>query len=314
MTPSLDLMLETIERALATSILPNAANAAAKEEASLAILFTRWIREVLDDVPAAERASYRDCRAALDAVTARLEARATSGAALDLIRESRAGLFAPDAVPPAEIRQATRRIKALLGRLLHTIRAEGDARLANEVRVRLYDLGLRELERERAFGRGSAMDPDWRSISSLADLSARQHSPKEANEMSDLTPLRAVQMYNDDVWGRHRRELIVELLANPLRRHHPGRTEVFTHDDMLKRYDNYFSKNREMRAVARRYVCEGAYVTLLWDIEMVANDGKVSTISGIEIFKVVDGKITDVWNPNAVVEQYPAGPWPSFNP
>jgi hypothetical protein len=118
--------------------------------------------------------------------------------------------------------------------------------------------------------------------------------------MSDLTPLRIVQMYNDDVWGRHRRELIVELLANPLRRHHPGHTEIFTHDDMLRRYDNYFSKYREMRAVARRYVCEDAYVTLLWDIDMVANDGKVATISGIEMFKVVDGKITDVWNPNAV--------------
>lgn len=312
MTPSLDLMLETLERALATSIRPNAANAAAKEEASLAILFTHWIREVLDDVPAAERASYRECRAALEDVTARLEAPAESEASLDLLRESRTPPLDPDAASPAEIRQAARRIKSLLGKLLHTLRADGDASLANEVRARLYDLGLRELERERAFGRGSAMDPDWRSIPSLAELSLGDTHPRRQNEMSDLTPLRAVQMYNDDVWGRHRRELIVELLANPLRRHHPGHTEVFTHDDMLKRYDNYFSKNREMRAVARRYVCEGAYVTLLWDIDMVANDGKVSTISGIEIFKVVDGKITDVWNPNPVAEQYPAGPWPSF--
>jgi hypothetical protein len=132
--------------------------------------------------------------------------------------------------------------------------------------------------------------------------------------MSDLTPLRVVQMYNDDVWGKHRRELIVELVANPLRRHHPGQTQIFTHDEMLKRYDDYFSKYREMRAVGRRYVCESAYVTLLWDIDMVANDGKVATISGIEIFKVVDGKITDVWNPNAVAEQYPSGPWPAFTP
>jgi len=174
MTPSLDLMLETIERAVATSILPNATNPAAKEEASLAILFTRWIRVVLDDLPDAERASYRDSRAALDDVTARLEARATSGAALDLLRESRTGRLEPDAAPPAEIREATRAIKALLGRLLHAIRAEGDPRLANQVRAQLYYLGLRELERERAFGRGSAMDPDWRSMPSLADLSARR--------------------------------------------------------------------------------------------------------------------------------------------
>ena len=62
---------------------------------------------------------------------------------------------------------------------------------------------------------------------------------------------------------------------------------------MLERYDDYFTRFRAMKAVARNYVCEGPYVTLLWDIDMEATDGKVTTISSIEIFKVVDGKITD---------------------
>jgi hypothetical protein len=44
---------------------------------------------------------------------------------------------------------------------------------------------------------------------------------------------------------------------------------------------------------------------------MHAKDGAVSTISGIEIFKVVNGIITDVWSPNAV-EKCPSGPWPEF--
>lgn len=130
--------------------------------------------------------------------------------------------------------------------------------------------------------------------------------------MSDSSPLRIVQMYNDDVWAKHQRHLIAELLANPLRRHHPGGTQIFTHEDMLRRYDDYFTRFRAMRAVARNYVCEGAYVTLLWDIDMEAHDGGVTTISGIEIFKVEGGRITDVWNPNAIAEQYPAGPWPAF--
>jgi hypothetical protein len=67
-----------------------------------------------------------------------------------------------------------------------------------------------------------------------------------------------------------------------------------------------------MRAKARHYVCEGPYVTLIWDFEMEANDGTTKTISSIEIFKVVGGKITDVWNPNGVAESYPTGPWPEF--
>jgi hypothetical protein len=130
--------------------------------------------------------------------------------------------------------------------------------------------------------------------------------------MNDLTPLRVVQMYNDDVWGKHQRHLIEQLLADPLRRHHPGATQVFSHADMLQRYDDYFTRFRAMHAVGRHYICEGAYVTLVWDIDMEAHHGAVTTISGIEIFKVVGGRITDVWNPNAVAEQYPTGPWPEF--
>jgi predicted SnoaL-like aldol condensation-catalyzing enzyme len=130
--------------------------------------------------------------------------------------------------------------------------------------------------------------------------------------MSDLTPLHVVQTYNDVCWGRHQRDLVTKLVANPLRRHHPGRTEVFTHEDMLRRYDGYFAKHTELRATGSRAICEGPYVSLLWTFEMVANDGGSKTISGIEIFKVENGKITEVWNPNGVAEEYPAGPWPEF--
>ncbi len=178
MTPNLELMLATIERALTTSILPTATNAAAKEEASLAILFTRWIRDVVDHLPAAERSSYRDCRAALVDAVARVEARSASPHALDLVRESRIPPLDADGASPAELRQAVRGIKALLGRLLRALRAEGDAALANEVRARLYDLGLCEIERERAFGRASTMDPDWASIPSLADLARGDDQPR----------------------------------------------------------------------------------------------------------------------------------------
>jgi hypothetical protein len=169
-TPNLELMLATLERALATSILPGAADAAAKEEASLAILFTRWIREVLDHMPGAERASYDDCRAALDDVTARIEKRGRSGPAVECLRESRIPRIDAGGASPAELRQTTREIRTLLGQVLRALRANRHAALATEVRARLYDLGVREIEREQAFGRASTMDPDWRSIPSLADL------------------------------------------------------------------------------------------------------------------------------------------------
>ena len=129
--------------------------------------------------------------------------------------------------------------------------------------------------------------------------------------MNDQSPRRIVERYNDDVWNGGNRDLIREIVADPLRRHHPGRTQVFTHDDMLKRFDGYQNRFPVQKGIARHFICEGPYVTLVWDFQM-ERDGREEFWSSIEIFKVVDGKITDVWNPNGVAEQYPAGPWPAF--
>src|SRR5882757_7836764 len=98
MIPSLDLILGTIERALTVAILPAAGNASAKEEASLGILFTRWLRDVVDHVADAERASYVDCRSALADIGSLLGAGPASSA---VAREIRALLAEPSADPVA---------------------------------------------------------------------------------------------------------------------------------------------------------------------------------------------------------------------
>src|SRR5438067_2478234 len=122
MTPNLALMIETIERALAVAILPAAGNASAREEASLAILFTRWIRDVVDHVADAERASYHDCRATLTAVCEGLLAAAPAEEALPVLGNAQAQSQPETA---AEIRNEVRKIKKLLGDLLGSLRAAG---------------------------------------------------------------------------------------------------------------------------------------------------------------------------------------------
>ena len=56
------------------------------------------------------------------------------------------------------------------GFLLKDVRPE---QLAEAVRVRLYDLGVRDIERERAFGRAKHLDPEWESLPTLAELSRK---------------------------------------------------------------------------------------------------------------------------------------------
>ena len=168
MIPSLDLILGTIERALTVAILPAAGNAAAKEEASLGIMFTRWLRDVADHVVDAERASYHDCRSALGDVAGML----ASGAAQTAVAgEIRGFLGEPVAEAASRVREESRRAKALLSRSLRAAREDGSdsARL---IRRRLADLAGQELEREIAFGRATGIDPDGAKSPALAEVLA----------------------------------------------------------------------------------------------------------------------------------------------
>jgi hypothetical protein len=170
MIPSIDLMLGTIERALSVTILPAAGNASAKEEASLAILFTRWLRDVVDHVADAERASHDDCRTALRDVAAMLS---TGRASADARSDIAAHLAAPEAATAVERRETCRRAKALLARSLRAAREDADDAAAKTIRRRLADLAARELEREIAFGRATGIDPDGEKSPPLADLVTR---------------------------------------------------------------------------------------------------------------------------------------------
>ena len=166
MIPPVDLLLSTLERALAVTILPNATNAAAKEEASLGILFVRWLRDVVDHAVDVEIASYEDCRAAL----AELADSGRAGSALAAELAGSRPLLEQPAATAAERREQTRRVKAHLCRCLRAARADGDDALARTIRRRLTSLAAREIEREIAFGRATGIDPDGAKAPSLAEL------------------------------------------------------------------------------------------------------------------------------------------------
>ena len=69
-----------------------------------------------------------------------------------------------------------RKIKKLLGDLLASLRAAGDGEAAKILREALFDLGSREIDRERAFGRATGLDPDAPSIPTLSELLRRSAS------------------------------------------------------------------------------------------------------------------------------------------
>jgi hypothetical protein len=118
------------------------------------------------------------------------------------------------------------------------------------------------------------------------------------------------------VWNEGRLEWIPDLVADPCMRHHPGSVDKFTVVDNVERVR---AGRRQFPGVAFENVVltvDGEYVTsvytMRWDAAPLgdtpgppgsAEDGRREA-AGIEVFRVVDGLITETWN----VEPGP-GPW-----
>ncbi len=104
------------------------------------------------------------------------------------------------------------------------------------------------------------------------------------------TALSIVEDYIEKVWHGQDLELVRAICANPIHRHDPGSVKPLTHEEQIARIGgaahHQFSFTQIVLAADREYV------TYIWN----AVDNTGATPCGIEVFKVVDGRITDVWN------------------
>ena len=121
--------------------------------------------------------------------------------------------------------------------------------------------------------------------------------------MSD--PRRVIERWTE-VWNEGRLEWIPDLVADPCLRHHPGSAEKFTVVDNVERVR---PGRKRFPGVAFENVvltADGEYVTSVYTMRWNGADpaGAVVEAAGIEVFRVVDGRITETWN----VEPG-AGPW-----
>ncbi|WP_163694973.1 nuclear transport factor 2 family protein [Mycolicibacterium sarraceniae] len=87
-----------------------------------------------------------------------------------------------------------------------------------------------------------------------------------------------VELYNLVVWNERDIALAEELLGDSVTRHEAGEAVVLTHGEAVKRVHEHL----EMFSAIR--------------FDLTLKDGMETTVSSIEIFRMVDGRITEVWN------------------
>ncbi len=107
-----------------------------------------------------------------------------------------------------------------------------------------------------------------------------------------------VELYNLVVWNRRDLALADELLGDTVIRHEVGEAVTLTHQQAVARVADYLEMFDTIRFELNVVVAgdDGEHVALVYESPMKAKDGAELTISSMEIFRVVDGRITEVWN------------------
>jgi predicted SnoaL-like aldol condensation-catalyzing enzyme len=111
------------------------------------------------------------------------------------------------------------------------------------------------------------------------------------------TAREVVEAYNLELWNQQRLELADEIIADTMIRHEVGEAHTLTRAEALKRVTDTWAQMDSLRFDLNIVIDggDGEHVAMVWDSTMSKDDNEVK-VASIEVFRVVNGQIVEVWN------------------
>ncbi|KUI24674.1 polyketide cyclase [Mycobacterium sp. IS-1742] len=112
------------------------------------------------------------------------------------------------------------------------------------------------------------------------------------------TAREVVELYNLQVWNARDFALADELMGDTVIRHDVGESVTLTREQAVRRIVDHWAMFDTVRFDLNLVVAgdDGEHVAIVYQSPMTLRDGSATTISSMEVFRVVDGRITEVWN------------------
>ena len=107
-----------------------------------------------------------------------------------------------------------------------------------------------------------------------------------------------VELYNLVVWNERYFALAEELMGDTVIRHDVGEATTLTHEEAVARIVDHWDMFKTIRFDLDLVVAgdDGEHVAIVYQSTMEPKDGTKTEVGSMEIFRVVDGRITEVWN------------------
>lgn len=107
-----------------------------------------------------------------------------------------------------------------------------------------------------------------------------------------------VELYNLRVWNQRDFDLAAELFADSVIRHDVGESLVLTRDQAVQRIVDLCRAFTDIRFTLKVVVAgdDGQHVTIIYESTLTTAAGEAVQIASMEVFRVVDGQITEVYN------------------
>jgi predicted SnoaL-like aldol condensation-catalyzing enzyme len=104
-------------------------------------------------------------------------------------------------------------------------------------------------------------------------------------------------LYTLSLWNERNFELADELIADTVIQHGVGEAHVLTREQILQSIQQTWAKLDELRFNLDLVIAgdDGQHVAVLYDSRMMAKDGTQAETASVEVLRVVDGQITEVW-------------------
>ena len=112
------------------------------------------------------------------------------------------------------------------------------------------------------------------------------------------TAREVVELYNLVAWNERNFELADELFADTVIRHDVEEVTTLTHDQAVQRVKDSWAMFDKLHFDLNVVVAgdDGEHVAIVYQMTGTTADGNDMPIASIEVFHVVDGRITEVYN------------------